>query len=243
MHSNRVSIVILLGHFVDHPAQDIIEKIACQFTARHVRGRPRPPFWYPGWPLYVCDNRYHERDHLIVRIKNWNSCIPDEVRKNPDFMPIYPFERIVFPRRVASPFITNPSLEAPGGIENPTADGTAASAAEKPEETTSGLRKRPKRAAAAKSDAERLAVLKGIQPLTAASTPQPAQQAQHLPPPPPAKDDRSIIAAAGGQGALGHSTWKEELPSETGEPPPSECVSEAGRLADVFVCARRSTAL
>ena len=104
------------SHFADHPLDDVIEKIACQFTARHVRGRPRGPCWYPGWPLYVCDNRYHERERAFVRIKNWNSCIPDEVRKNPDFMPIYPFESAVFPRRVASPFLADPGLNTPGGI-------------------------------------------------------------------------------------------------------------------------------
>ena len=80
-----------LGHFADHPLEDIIEKIACQFTARHIRGRPCPPFWYPGWPLYVCDSRYNDRDRVFVRIKNWNSCVPEEVRKSEEFMPIYLF--------------------------------------------------------------------------------------------------------------------------------------------------------
>ncbi|CAL1696787.1 unnamed protein product [Somion occarium] len=115
------------GHFVDHPLPDIIEKIACQFTARHIRGRPRPPFWYPYWPLYVCDSRYNDRERLFVKIKNWNSCVPEEVRKSEEFMPIYPFERIVFPRRFPSPFVgVGPGKEAllnelregkiPGGI-------------------------------------------------------------------------------------------------------------------------------
>jgi len=35
--------VFKTSHFADHPVEDIIEKIACQFTARHIRGRPRPP--------------------------------------------------------------------------------------------------------------------------------------------------------------------------------------------------------
>jgi chromatin structure-remodeling complex subunit RSC1/2 len=95
-----------VGHFADHPLDDIIEKIACQFTARHIRGRPRPPVWYPGFPLYVCDSRYNDRERIFVKIKNWNSCVPEEVRKNPDFMPIYPFEVPVFPRRYPSPFLT-----------------------------------------------------------------------------------------------------------------------------------------
>ncbi|THG96542.1 hypothetical protein EW026_g5306 [Hermanssonia centrifuga] len=104
------------SHFADHPLEDVIEKIACQFTARHIRGRPRPPYWYPGWPLYVCDSRYNDRERIFVKIKNWNSCVPEEVRKSAEFMPIYPFERPVFPRRFASPFISGKPIKAPGGI-------------------------------------------------------------------------------------------------------------------------------
>jgi len=36
----------LIGHFADHPLDDIIEMVACQLTARHIRGRSRPPVWY-----------------------------------------------------------------------------------------------------------------------------------------------------------------------------------------------------
>ena len=67
-------------HFADHPLEDIIEKIACQFTARHIRGCPRPPFWYPGWSLCICDSRYNDRDRVFIRIKNWNSCVPEKGR-------------------------------------------------------------------------------------------------------------------------------------------------------------------
>ena len=54
-----------------------------------------------------------------MRIKNWNSCVPEEVRKSTEFMPIYPFERMVFPRRFVSPFLTKlkgSKLRFPGGI-------------------------------------------------------------------------------------------------------------------------------
>lgn len=102
-----------LGHFADHIAEDIIEKIACQFTAKHIRGRPRPPYWYPGWPLYVCDSRYNDRERVFVKIKNWNSCIPEEFRKN-DFMPIYPFERIIYPELHPSPFLSG--IKGPGQL-------------------------------------------------------------------------------------------------------------------------------
>ncbi|GJJ09395.1 hypothetical protein Clacol_003617 [Clathrus columnatus] len=105
--------VFKTGHFADHVAEDIIEKIACQFTAKHIRGRPRPPYWYPGWPLYVCDSRYNDRERVFVKIKNWNSCIPEEFRKN-DFMPIYPFERIIYPKFVQSPFLNG--VKGPGQL-------------------------------------------------------------------------------------------------------------------------------
>ncbi|EIW86165.1 hypothetical protein CONPUDRAFT_140847 [Coniophora puteana RWD-64-598 SS2] len=97
--------VFKTSHFADHPLEDIIEKIACQFTARHIRGRPKAPAWHPGCPLYVCDARYNDRERLFVRIKNWNSCVPEEVRKSDEFMPIAHFERLVYPRKLPSPFI------------------------------------------------------------------------------------------------------------------------------------------
>ena len=109
---------VALGHFADHPIEDVIEKIACQFTARHIRGRPRPPYWYVGFPLYVCDSRYNDRERVFVRIKNWNSCVPEEVRQNTEFMPIYAFEKIVYPVRMPSPFLAKGKgqVKGTGGI-------------------------------------------------------------------------------------------------------------------------------
>ncbi|KAF5337914.1 hypothetical protein D9758_013118 [Tetrapyrgos nigripes] len=111
------------SHFADHPIPDLIEKIACQFTARHVRGRPKAPYWYPGWPLYVCDSRYNDRDRVFVRIKNWNSCIPEEMRKQEGWMPIYGFERVVFPKRMPSPFLANQNQTQGGLMSAGTAGG------------------------------------------------------------------------------------------------------------------------
>jgi chromatin structure-remodeling complex subunit RSC1/2 len=109
------------GLFADHPVEDVLEKIAVQFTARHIRGRPRPPFWYPGWPLYVCHSRYNERERVFVKIKNWASCIPEEVRKKDEFMPIYGFEKVVYPGKVPSPFVgvSAGAVKGPGGIGEP----------------------------------------------------------------------------------------------------------------------------
>ena len=39
-----------------------------------------------GWPLYVCDPQYNDRDRVFVSIKNWNSFVPEEVRKSEEFV-------------------------------------------------------------------------------------------------------------------------------------------------------------
>lgn len=55
---------------------------------------------------------------MFVKIKNWASCIPEEVRKKDDFMPIYGFERVVYPVKVSSPFVGG-VVKGPGGIGEP----------------------------------------------------------------------------------------------------------------------------
>ncbi|OBZ78727.1 Chromatin structure-remodeling complex subunit rsc1 [Grifola frondosa] len=220
--------VFKTSHFADHPLEDIIEKIACQFTARHIRGRPRPPFWYPGWPLYVCDSRYNDRERIFVKIKNWNSCVPEEVRKSTEFMPIYPFERPVFPRRFASPFISGKGVKGPGGIGDVIEKGEG----EKIEGGGTG-RRRPKRNAAGmpvvapsrSEHTDRVGPSKGLYvgPLTAAppamSSPYPYQVQYGYPRPqssqPRPSGDRSIVTAAGGLASLGSNASVDKLPSET----------------------------
>ena len=205
-----------------------------QFTARHVRGRPRPPCWHPGWPLYVCDSRYNDRERVFVKIKNWNSCIPEEVRKNEEFMPIYPFERPVFPRQHPSPFLGTAKITAPGGLvdENANQVEKDKGEAEKPDSNSAGggggggpgtrSRTRPKRTVVQKAEADKAAAAaaRGVSavPMQPSTSQQQAQQqqpqyAQAFPPP---REDRSIVAAAGGPSALGSSATMEELPSETG---------------------------
>ena len=59
---------------------------------------------------------------MFVRIKNWASCVPEEVRKKPEWMNIYEFERPVAPRRFGSPFLPQSSVKGrrggrlPGGV-------------------------------------------------------------------------------------------------------------------------------
>lgn len=210
-----------IGHFADHPLEDIIEKIAVQFTARHIRGRPRPPSWYLGWPLYVCDSRYNDRERIFVKIKNWNSCVPEEVRKSTEFMPIYPFEKSVLPRRFPSPFLTG-RIKGPGGI----AENVEKAEGEKTEGSGSG-RKRSKRNAGATAtpsrteQADRAGSSKGLAPAAQAGTStsayQHAQDTQYPRAPSTQQTtDRSILTAAE-LTALGSNVSTEKLPPETGE--------------------------
>ncbi|TCD68597.1 hypothetical protein EIP91_010388 [Steccherinum ochraceum] len=222
--------VFKTSHFAEHPIEDIIEKIACQFTARHIRGRPRPPFWYPSWPLYVCDSRYNDRERIFVKIKNWNSCVPEEVRKSEEFMPIYPFERSVFPYRLPSPFVSGAAVsgKVPGGI------GNTLERAEGEKLEGGGVgRKRPKRNVTTRSEqTDKTGPSRGVYvgaggvataQATAAAVvqqqyaPGPSQPQYQAPPVQQPRDgaDRSLVTALGGMAALGNNVNLEKLPLET----------------------------
>ncbi|KAI0085714.1 hypothetical protein BDY19DRAFT_896215 [Irpex rosettiformis] len=190
--------VFKTSHFAEHPLDDIIEKVACQFTARHIRGRPRPPYWHPGWPLYVCDSRYNDRERIFVRIKNWNSCVPEEVRKSAEFMPIYPFERSVYPKRYASPFITSESIKAPGGIGDMVERGEG----EKHEGGGIGLYVGPPLPGTSTHT-----TTQPIVPLAPYDPPTLVQSRNDV--------DRSIVTASGGASALGGQIVVDRLSTET----------------------------
>jgi chromatin structure-remodeling complex subunit RSC1/2 len=203
---------------------DLIEKIACQFTARHIRGRPRPPYWYPGWPLYVCDSRYNDRVREFVKIKNWNSCVPEEVRKSTEFMPIYLFERPVFPRRMDSPFLQNADTKGTGGIDE-NVGRIAAEGEETGDGSTAGTgRKRTRRHVA-----DQIGPNKGVYvggqgvanpPPSLQHQPQPAyppHPMHHPPRAPPYSEDRSVVTAAGGMANLANNVRIEKLSPEISE--------------------------
>ncbi|KAJ7596530.1 hypothetical protein C8J56DRAFT_917673 [Mycena floridula] len=205
------------SHYCEHALEDILEKIACQFTSRHIRGRPRPPHWYPGIPLYVCDARYNDRDRSFTKIKNWMACIPDQIKKKSEYMPVEPFERAVFPNRVSSPFLGKSIINGPGAL-------TDHIAASKPVE----VKRAPSKARAstpAKAKIEPAptptAATVAAAALTALSTtptvfPQntsiffqaPQQQYQR-----PATSDRSVLMSAGGT-ALANNFRTEKLSPE-----------------------------
>jgi chromatin structure-remodeling complex subunit RSC1/2 len=194
--------------------EDIIEKIACQFTARHIRGRPRPPSWYLGWPLYVCDSRYNDRERIFVKIKNWNSCVPEEVRKSADFMPIYPFERMVFPRRFGSPFLKGTRARGPGGI----GESIDRAEGERIEGGGTGRKRTRKPGAPTDISGPSKGLYVGVGPASVpGATPQPvvyttAQPASGQ----PRTEDRSVVTAAGGAAVLGTNADMEKLSGETG---------------------------
>ncbi|KAI3602360.1 rsc complex protein [Moniliophthora roreri] len=206
--------VFKTSHFAEHPVADIIEKIACQFTARHIRGRPRAPFWWPGFPLYVCDSRYNDRDRIFVRIKNWNSCIPEEVRKSEEFMPIYPFERTVYPSRLASPFLTmGKLLKGPGGLIESSDPADV--------ETADGSGRKTRRALGDPGHSKGLTVPLNTQtttyPTPSYNQAQPVITQPYQPSPVPSTKpaiDRTVLTAAGGP-AMGNNVHIEKLPSDT----------------------------
>ena len=78
--------------------------------------------------MYVCDSQYNDRERLFEKITNWNGCIPEEVRQESggeggEFMPIYPFEKVIWPKKVGSPFLVGrggsvKGVKGPGGIVN-----------------------------------------------------------------------------------------------------------------------------
>ena len=181
----------------------------------------------------MCDSRYNDRERIFVKIKNWNSCVPEEVRKSTEFMPIYPFERPVHPRLFASPFLQG-KLKGPGGI----GDSVEKVEGEKVEGGGTG-RKRSKKSHPSATDIS--GPSKGlyvgipgttITPATPAmgslggyssyagqyGLPLQGQRAQSTQPRP--TEDRSIVTAAGGLAALGNSITIEKLPPETGTSSP-----------------------
>jgi len=176
-----------------------------QFTPRHIRGRPRPPYWYPDWPIYVCDSRYNDHDHTFFKVKDWTPCVPKEVRKDIEWMQIYPFEETVTPRSLRSPFLRG--ITGPGNFQ------------EVLEEEKNDDGRRKTRRAAEKSAATNLEIARADR---ADSNP-PTQNYYNAPTITASRaagtaavakpaNDRGVITAAGG---LAYIASMEKLPAET----------------------------
>nr|XP_031862624.1 uncharacterized protein CI109_002122 [Kwoniella shandongensis]KAA5529696.1 hypothetical protein CI109_002122 [Kwoniella shandongensis] len=207
--------VFKTGHFCDHPVEDILEKISVQFFVKYIRGRPRPGEYYPGWPLYVCHSRFNDREYITVRIKNWNSCIPDDLRQT-DFMSVIPFERIIDPPMVKSPFLLG--VQGPGFVGEPRkAPGGGGEEDEEDEEERQQKRKertvRPPAPLPAASYAPPPTV-PGPSRLTAA-TPTPPIHRPAAPQSVSAFPTRTIAAIMGGPQVMEQVAIKETLPPDT----------------------------
>jgi len=223
-------------HFADHPIEDLIEKVACQFTAQHIRGRPHAPFWYPGFPLYVCDSRYDDRERVFVRIKDWSGCIPEEVRQQQgegrEFMSIHPFEKIIWPKKAGSPFLVGrggagKGVKGPGGIVNVPAGSGVDQSGKKLRSSDGNNGKAavqqppPPLAPTANIASSAVASSSQIVPAVPSQNPYQAFQQPYVQQQPQIQrsttlgSDRSIITAAGGVAAIGGPAQVEKLPAET----------------------------
>lgn len=87
------------------------------FVTRYVRGRPKPPTWNPAMPLYVCEHRYRDDVKAFKKIKNWQSCLPEEVRKHEYTFEPFRDDAVETIPRVPSPFLRG--IVGPGSIGEP----------------------------------------------------------------------------------------------------------------------------
>lgn len=141
-------------------------------------------------------------------------------------MPIYPFERSVFPKRYSSPFLAGEPIKAPGGI------GDMLERAEGEKVEGGGIgRRRAKRtgpATGGRTDiTDRIGQSKGL--YVGPPMPGTAQPiSQNVPPPAPQYEraasvqlqsdvDRSLIAAVGGAASIEGTVVVSKLPPETGK--------------------------
>lgn len=136
--------VFKTGLFADHPVDDVIEKIQVLFYTKWTRGRPGKHDWDPRSPLYFVEARYNERTYDFNKIKNWNSCLPEELRGSEP--PIIPFpEPHPQPHRIESPFLRG--VKGPGRLceEEEVGRGQGESPSRASQEAADGYGDRPKK--------------------------------------------------------------------------------------------------
>ena len=184
-----------------------------------------------------------------MKITNWNGCIPEEVRQEEsgeggeEFMPVYPFEKVVWPKKVGSPFLVGrggsvKGVKGPGGIVNvPVASvnggGDGDNTRKKlrsdgnPSRTQQQQQQQPPQQLPAMTTA--MATLQNVHaaqsqnPYQHFQQPYLQQQQQQIVNQPQTQrsttlgPDRSIITAAGGIAAIGGPSQVEKLPAETGK--------------------------
>lgn len=105
--------VFKTGLFADHTVDDVIEKVHVLFYTKWTKGRPASAEWDSRSPLYYCEARYSEKTHEFNKIKNWNSCLPEELRGSEPPLTYYR-EPLPPPTRVSSPFLRG--VKGPGRL-------------------------------------------------------------------------------------------------------------------------------
>ena len=186
-----------------------------------------------------------------MKITNWNGCIPEEIRQESggegeEFITlIYPFEKIIWPKKVGSPFLVGrggavKGAKGPGGIVNvPVGNGVGGGG--DVDNTRKKLRSdgNPGRTQQQQQQQQlplppppaTTTVMATLQTAHAVQSQNPyqyfqqpyVQQQQQIVNQPQTQrsstlgPDRSVITAAGGIAAIGGPSQVEKLPADTGK--------------------------
>ncbi len=128
-------------------------------------------------------------------------------------MPIYPFERMVFPRRFGSPFLKGTRVRGPGGI----GESVDRAEGERIEGGGTGRKRSRKPGAPTDISGPSKGLYVGVGPANVPGpAPPPVAYTQQPADGQPRTEDRSIVTAAGGAAVLGTNANMEKLAGETG---------------------------
>jgi chromatin structure-remodeling complex subunit RSC1/2 len=189
---------------------------------------------------------------VFVKITDWNECIPEKVRKEEsggggegeeeEFMPVYPFEKVIWPKKVGSPFLEGrggamKGVKGPGGILNvPVGNGVNGAGGDGDntrKKTRSPGRTQQQQQQPQPPQPQPLVTTTAMATLQTTHAAQSQNPYQHFQQPYVQQQqqqmvsqqrsttlgpDRSIIAAAGGIAAIGGPAQVEKLPADTGKP-------------------------
>lgn len=64
----------------EHHVEDLIELAYAMFYTKYVKGRPTEGWWDVNKPTYIVEHRWNEDGKAFSKIKNWSSCVPEELR-------------------------------------------------------------------------------------------------------------------------------------------------------------------
>ncbi|CAH7685913.1 hypothetical protein BY996DRAFT_4575204, partial [Phakopsora pachyrhizi] len=111
--------VFKTGNFIDHLVEDVIGRCLVLFYTRYLKGRPSAPIWAPNMPTYICEHRYKDDVYGFKKIKNWESCVPSNVRNEAteeNFVPYPTPLQVSSLVKLKSPFLKPPdqALRASG---------------------------------------------------------------------------------------------------------------------------------